>query len=199
MTDPVILTEIVQSTDVSEAPAVISVTETTSVLTVTEDGTPIVCNESVEQILITETTIAETINILEEPVIVSELSVGIQGPPGFVWRGDYLADAFYDTSDVVHYCGKLYYCKASCVGVSVTNTSYWDILIDPSTTGDRYFHHQQITPSTVWTINHNMGKYPSVTVIDSAGSVVEGAVEHINEYTLKIYFSAAFGGDAYLN
>lgn len=65
--------------------------------------------------------------------------------------------------------------------------------------GDKNTTHEQSTPSSVWTINHNMGKYPSVTIIDSAGSEVEGEVVHTNENSLKIIFGSGFSGIATLN
>ena len=34
--------------------------------------------------------------------------------------------------------------------------------------------HYENTPNIEWTAIHNMNKYPSVTVVDSAGSIVEG-------------------------
>jgi hypothetical protein len=51
----------------------------------------------------------------------------------------------------------------------------------------------------VWTIEHNLGKRPSVVVIDSAGDQVEGMVAYLDANNLMITFSAAFGGEAYLN
>ena len=32
----------------------------------------------------------------------------------------------------------------------------------------------QPTPSASWSVTHNMNKYPSVTIVDSAGNIVEG-------------------------
>lgn len=64
---------------------------------------------------------------------------------------------------------------------------------------DKYFRYDQSTPATTWEITHNLKKRPSVTVTDSAGSVVEGSVEYIDENNLKITFSAAFSGYAELN
>jgi hypothetical protein len=48
-------------------------------------------------------------------------------------------------------------------------------------------------------VAHNLGKYPSATVLDSAGDQVEGAIAYLDTNTLTISFSAAFGGVAYLN
>lgn len=62
--------------------------------------------------------------------------------------------------------------------------------------------HQVYTPpsaSDTWAITHNMNKFPSVTVVDSAGDEVEGNVNHISVNQLVITFSAAFSGRAYLN
>jgi Siphovirus ReqiPepy6 Gp37-like protein len=60
------------------------------------------------------------------------------------------------------------------------------------------FIHEQLTPSSLWVINHNLSKYPSVTVTDSAGNVVIGDVKHVSLNTTEISFSAAFAGKAIL-
>jgi len=51
----------------------------------------------------------------------------------------------------------------------------------------------------IWEIIHNLEKYPSVTVIDSANTIVEGEVTYIDLNTLNVNFSAGFSGTAYLN
>jgi len=60
------------------------------------------------------------------------------------------------------------------------------------------FIHEQLTPSSLWLITHNLNKYPSVTVTDSAGNVVIGDVKHVSLNTTEISFSAAFAGKAIL-
>lgn len=60
------------------------------------------------------------------------------------------------------------------------------------------YTHSQDLASTEWTVNHNLGYYPSVVVIDSAGTVIVGDVEYLGTSQLKIYFSAPFSGKAYL-
>lgn len=70
----------------------------------------------------------------------------------------------------------------------------------PGTAGsDITYTHTQISAQSVWTVNHNLNKYPSVTVVDSGETVVIGDVDYTNANTLTIEFSAAFGGRAYLN
>lgn len=65
--------------------------------------------------------------------------------------------------------------------------------------GDANLEFNQTPASAVWTITHNLNKYPSVTVVDSAGDECEGSVNHISRNLLTITFSAAFSGRAFLN
>lgn len=63
---------------------------------------------------------------------------------------------------------------------------------------DTYVHYEN-TPNIEWNITHNMNKYPSVTIVDSAGSIVEGAVDYLSLNSCKITFCGAFSGKAYFN
>ena len=64
---------------------------------------------------------------------------------------------------------------------------------------DLNYTHDQIASSKTWTVNHGLNKYPSVSVVDSAGSLVIGEVTHINSNQLVLTFNAMFSGKAYLN
>lgn len=64
---------------------------------------------------------------------------------------------------------------------------------------DKSFIYNQLTPSSIWLITHNLDKYPSVSVVDSAGTEVYGSVTYIDTNTLRIDFSSEFSGKAYLN
>ena len=66
-------------------------------------------------------------------------------------------------------------------------------------TKDAHYTHHQTTASAEWIIEHNLGKNPAVEVIDSAGSVVVGDVQHNNTNIVTITFSAPFSGRAFLN
>ena len=59
--------------------------------------------------------------------------------------------------------------------------------------------HKQTTSAIQWDINHNLDKYPSVTVVDSAGTQVYGDVNYVDRNHLTITFTSEFGGRAYLN
>lgn len=53
--------------------------------------------------------------------------------------------------------------------------------------------------NSVWTINHNLYKRPSVTVVDTAGNTIFADVQHVNELQVKVLFSKPMTGAVYLN
>lgn len=71
--------------------------------------------------------------------------------------------------------------------------------VGPSGEGDLNYTHNQTSPSTEWTINHNLGKFPSVSIADSSGNLWQTEVDYIDQNSLVVRFSAAFSGKAYLN
>lgn len=58
--------------------------------------------------------------------------------------------------------------------------------------------YTQASPSALWTINHSLGGRPSITVVDTAGTVVIGEVTYISNSQITVTFTAAFAGYAYL-
>ncbi|MFT3664635.1 phage portal protein [Piscinibacter sp.] len=69
----------------------------------------------------------------------------------------------------------------------------------PGGSGTAAYRHVQSTASDTWTIHHNLGMRPNVTVINSAGDEVEGDSDYPNENTVVLTFGAAFSGEAYLS
>lgn len=63
---------------------------------------------------------------------------------------------------------------------------------------DTYVYTKAI-PSATWIITHNLGKNPSVTVVDSADNLVEGDVVYDSNNQITVTFSGGFSGKAYLN
>ena len=68
-----------------------------------------------------------------------------------------------------------------------------------SSQGSPTIEFNQVVPATTWTITHNLGKFPSITVIDSGNTVVNGEYTYIDNNKIVLEFSAAFAGKAYLN
>lgn len=69
----------------------------------------------------------------------------------------------------------------------------------PGSGADTTYTHDQATPSAEWIITHNLGRYPSVITVDSAGTEQDGDVVIISANQLKVVFVLPFGGKAYLN
>lgn len=61
------------------------------------------------------------------------------------------------------------------------------------------YTHTQAIPNNIWTINHNLGYHPNVTVVDSAEEKVEGDLQFVDANNLTLTFSGAFSGKAYLS
>ena len=61
------------------------------------------------------------------------------------------------------------------------------------------YTHTQYSASSTWTITHNLGYAPNITVSDSAGTIVEGSISYPNANSVVLTFSAPFAGIAYLS
>ena len=68
-----------------------------------------------------------------------------------------------------------------------------------ATQGTPTFIFDQGVPATTWDITHNLGKFPSITVIDTGNTVVTGEYNYVSNIRVILTFSAAFAGKAYLN
>ena len=65
--------------------------------------------------------------------------------------------------------------------------------------GDKNYIHNQNSPESTWEIYHHLGKKPSVTVTDSANTVVEGQIIINDGIKVLMTFNAPFTGTAILN
>lgn len=65
--------------------------------------------------------------------------------------------------------------------------------------GDKHYTHEQSSPSTHWICQHNLNKKVSVTVVDSAGSIVEGQVTINDGNLVEVHFNIPFWGYAHFN
>jgi hypothetical protein len=70
--------------------------------------------------------------------------------------------------------------------------------VSASLLASNYTHTQSI-PSATWDITHNLGFHPSITIVDSSGRVVEGEEQYITTNIVRVTFSGAFSGKAYLS
>lgn len=73
------------------------------------------------------------------------------------------------------------------------------IVVGEFTSGDKSYIHTQLTASTSWTIDHTLGKYPSVTIVDSGNNVVVGDIQYNTTNQLTVTFQSSVSGKAYIN
>jgi hypothetical protein len=89
-------------------------------------------------------------------------------------------------------------------GLSGSDINTTDDLTEGTT--NKYFlvtrvsyEHMQGSSSNSWVITHNLGFKPNVTVVDSAGNIVEGEITYTNSNSITVSFQASFSGYAYLS
>ncbi len=61
------------------------------------------------------------------------------------------------------------------------------------------FVFSQGVPSAIWTVVHDLNKFPSVTVVNSHNEEVIGDLKYDKTNQLTLTFSAPFSGQAYIN
>ena len=84
-------------------------------------------------------------------------------------------------------------------GSIVDNVFYDFSVFTLSSQGTPTFIFNQAVASTQWNIQHNLGKFPSVSVINNNNVVINGEVKYIDNNNIQLNFSAGFSGKAYLN
>ena len=65
--------------------------------------------------------------------------------------------------------------------------------------GGASYTHTQASPATVWTVPHNLGRYPSITVTDHLGNVVQPDVQYVSASIVQVTHGSAIAGFAYCN
>lgn len=89
---------------------------------------------------------------------------------------------------------------------SINIDNFYDIInfTFGDNAGDKTFIYNQAVPATTWGdpitgVNHGLNKFPSITVVDTADSVVVGDYTYVDNNNVILNFSAGFAGKAYFN
>ena len=109
--------------------------------------------------------------------------------------GHYTIDSYTDNGDFY----TLNLTSRKGVGVLTDGIFYDFAVFTLSSQGTPTFEFDQGAAATTWDITHNLGKFPSITVIDTGNTVVAGEYNYVNNNRVILTFSAAFAGKAYLN
>lgn len=117
----------------------------------------------------------------------------------FEWRGFWQSSVTYEKDDVVFFQGSSFICVVSHISTSSFDSQFWELMAQGASASDSFYLHEQPIASASWVIDHNLGKYPSVTIVDSSNEECEGNVLHVSLNRVIVSFSAAFSGRAFLN
>lgn len=123
-------------------------------------------------------------------------------PADVRYRTEFLSDIRYDPTYYVGFSPILEVnSNVTFIVASGDHVAGWVFreIYSSTSDGDKTFIYDQNTSSDVWVVEHNMGKSPSVTVHDSAGSEIVGRITYDSPTKITIRFSAAFKGAVYLN
>ena len=83
---------------------------------------------------------------------------------------------------------------------NLTDLLYYDFAVFTlSTQPAPTFIFNQAVASATWTVNHNLSKFPSVTMVLNTGQKGYGDVIYIDDNNLTITFASAESGKAYMN
>lgn len=75
-----------------------------------------------------------------------------------------------------------------------------DLLAGQVIVQDKHYEHTQGSSSAIWTVNHNLNKYPAVQAYDSGGTqvpILEVTHTNVNTCVITLAFSAS--GKVYCN
>ena len=98
--------------------------------------------------------------------------------------------------------GSVYYMDLSYKSGSgvIKALHYYGIQADvDGIESDKNFVFTQGTASTTWNIQHDLNKFPSVSVVNNNNVLMYGETTYVDTNNLTINFSAGFSGKAYLN
>jgi len=113
-----------------------------------------------------------------------------------------------DISKFGHFTIDSYTLKGAIYTLNLTNIGgnsnldidkFYDFAVFTLSSPDKTFEFTQGQPATTWNIQHDLNKFPSVSVINNNNVVINGEVTYIDKNNVQINFSAGFSGKAYLN
>jgi hypothetical protein len=69
----------------------------------------------------------------------------------------------------------------------------------PGPAGGSYYTHDQPVASSLWVIEHNLSRFPSVTVVDTANNSYLVSPRYISADRIEIPLGVPIAGKAFLN
>jgi hypothetical protein len=138
--------------------------------------------------------IINNITIDEENVVVE---LGTSGPQG--GRGTGILNGTTPPNNNIGILGDFFLNTTNMNLYGPKTELGWGEPVDLVGNNELGYVHIQEVASETWTIEHGLGFTPNITVVDTAGTVVEGSYNYLNSTTVVLSFIGAFSGRAYLS
>jgi hypothetical protein len=138
--------------------------------------------------------VINNITIDEENVVVQ---LGTSGPQG--GRGTGILNGTSAPDNTIGIVGDFFLNTTNMNLYGPKTESSWGTPVDLVGSQELGYVHIQEVASASWSITHGLGFTPNITVVDTAGTVVEGSYNYPNSNTVVLTFVGAFSGRAYLS
>jgi hypothetical protein len=138
--------------------------------------------------------VINNVTIDEENVVVE---LGTSGPQG--GRGTGILNGTTAPNNTIGILGDFFLNTTNMNLYGPKTESGWGSPTDLVGSQELGYVHIQSVPASVWNITHGLGFTPNITVVDTAGTVVEGSYNYPNSSTVVLTFIGAFSGRAYLS
>ena len=138
--------------------------------------------------------IVNNVTIDEENVVIE---LGTSGPQG--GRGTGILNGTTAPDNSIGIIGDFFLNTTNMNLYGPKTESGWGSPTDLVGSQELGYVHIQSVPASVWNITHGLGFTPNITVVDTAGTVVEGSYNYPNSSTVVLSFVGAFSGRAYLS
>ena len=144
-------------------------------------------NVQIEEIINNVVINEETVNV----------SLGTSGPQGA--RGTGILNGTTAPNNTIGIPGDFFLNTSNMNLYGPKTESGWGTPVDLVGSQELGYVHIQEVASATWNITHGLGFTPNITVVDTAGTVVEGSYNYPNSNTVVLTFVGAFSGRAYLS
>ena len=138
--------------------------------------------------------IVNNITVDEENVVIE---LGTSGPQG--GRGTGILNGTSAPNNNIGIIGDFFLNTTNMNLYGPKTESGWGSPTDLVGSQELGYVHIQEVASATWNITHGLGFVPNITVVDTAGTVVEGSYNYPNSNTVVLTFIGAFSGRAYLS
>jgi hypothetical protein len=138
--------------------------------------------------------IVNNITVDEENVVIE---LGTSGPQG--GRGTGILNGTTPPNNNIGIIGDFFLNTTNMNLYGPKTESGWGSFTDLVGSQELGYVHIQEVSSATWNITHGLGFTPNITVVDTAGTVVEGSYNYPNSNTVVLSFIGAFSGRAYLS